>query len=113
VNETVVRPDPRVSIVIPVFNEEAVLPLLLPRLRAVMDALPGGAEAWFVDDGSRDATAQLIEQARAEDARIKLVQFSRNFGHPAAITAGLDCVQGDAVILMDADLQDPPELISE
>jgi dolichol-phosphate mannosyltransferase len=113
VNETVVRPDPRVSIVIPVFNEEAVLPLLLPRLRAVMDALPGGAEAWFVDDGSRDATAQLIEQARAEDARIKLVQFSRNFGHPAAITAGLDCVQGDAVVLMDADLQDPPELIPQ
>jgi dolichol-phosphate mannosyltransferase len=113
VNETVVRPDPRVSIVIPVFNEEAVLSLLLPRLRAVMDALPGGAEAWFVDDGSRDASVQLIEQARAEDARIKLVQFSRNFGHPAAITAGLDCAEGDAVVLMDADLQDPPELIPE
>jgi dolichol-phosphate mannosyltransferase len=113
VNETVVRPDPRVSIVIPVFNEEAVLPLLLPRVRAVMDALPGGAEVWFVDDGSRDATAQVIEQAHRADARIKLVQFSRNFGYPAAITAGLDCAQGDAVILMDADLQDPPELIPE
>jgi dolichol-phosphate mannosyltransferase len=113
VNDTVPRPAPWVSIVIPVFNEEAVLPLLLPRLRAVMDALPGGAEAWFVDDGSRDATAALIEQAHGEDARIKLVQLSRNFGHPAAITAGLDSAQGDAVVLMDADLQDPPELIPE
>jgi dolichol-phosphate mannosyltransferase len=113
VSEPVLRPDPRVSIVIPVFNEEAVLPLLLPRLRAVMDAFSGGAEAWFVDDGSRDASAHLIEQAHDEDARIKLVQLSRNFGHPAAITAGLDCAQGDAVILMDADLQDPPDLIPE
>ena len=112
-SEPVLRPDPRVSIVIPVLNEEAVLPLLLPRLRAVMDALPGGAEAWFVDDGSRDASAHLIERAHGEDARIKLVQLSRNFGHPAAMTAGLDCAQGDAVILMDADLQDPPELIPE
>jgi polyisoprenyl-phosphate glycosyltransferase len=113
VNDTIVRPDPRVSIVIPVFNEEEVLPLLLPRLRVVMDDLPGGADVWFVDDGSHDATAQMIEQAHREDARIKLVQFSRNFGHPAAITAGLDCAQGDAVILMDADLQDPPELIPQ
>jgi dolichol-phosphate mannosyltransferase len=113
VNDTVVRPDPRVSIVIPVFNEEAVLSLLVPRLRAVMDALPGGAEVWFVDDGSRDATARLIEQAHSEDPRIKLVQLSRNFGPPAAITAGLDAAQGDAVVLMDADLQDPPELIPE
>jgi len=113
VNDTILRADPRVSIVIPVFNEEAVLPLLLPRLRAVMDGLPGGAEAWFVDDGSRDASAALIEQAHGEDARIKLVQLSRNFGHPAAITAGLDSAQGDAVVLMDADLQDPPELIPE
>jgi len=113
VNEPIVRPDPRVSIVIPVFNEEAVLPLLLPRLRAVMDALPGGAEVWFVDDGSRDATAKVIEQTYAADPRFKLVQLSRNFGHPAAITAGLDVAKGDAVILMDADLQDPPELIPE
>jgi dolichol-phosphate mannosyltransferase len=113
VNETVVRPDPRVSIVIPVFNEQEVLPLLLPRVRAVMDALPGGAEVWFVDDGSKDATAKMIEQAHAEDPRIKLLQFSRNFGHPAAITAGLDAAKGDAVVLMDADLQDPPELIPD
>jgi dolichol-phosphate mannosyltransferase len=113
VNDTAARPAPHVSIVIPVFDEEAVLPLLLPRLRAVMDALPNGADVWFVDDGSRDATAKWIEQAHADDPRIKLVQLSRNFGHAAAITAGLDCAAGDAVVLMDADLQDPPEIIPD
>lgn len=105
------RPEPRVSVVVPVFNEEQVLPLLLPRLRAVMDALAGGAEAWFVDDGSRDGTARILEQTHALDPRVKLVQLSRNFGHPAAMTAGLDRASGDAVVVMDADLQDPPELI--
>jgi len=105
------RPPPRISIVVPVFDEEQVLPLLLPRLRAVMDSCPGGAEAWFVDDGSRDGTARLVEEAHAADPRFKLLQFSRNFGHPAAITAGLDRARGEAVVLMDADLQDPPELI--
>ena len=105
------RPEPRVSIVVPVLDEEPVLPLLLPRLRAAMDTLPGGAEAWFVDDGSRDATARLVEEAHAADRRIKLVQLSRNFGPPAAMTAGLDRASGDVVVVMDADLQDPPELV--
>ncbi len=107
------RPEPLVSIVIPVLNEQQVLPLLLPRLQAVMDALPGGGEAWFVDDGSSDGSGRLIEAAHERDPRIKLVQLSRNFGHAAAITAGLDCATGDAVVLMDADLQDPPELIPQ
>ena len=106
-----VRPEPRVSIVVPVLDEEQVLPLLLPRLRAAMDALPGGAEVWFVDDGSRDATARLVADAHAADRRIKLVQLSRNFGPPAAMTAGLDRASGDVVVVMDADLQDPPELV--
>ncbi len=100
------------SFVVPVFNEEAVLPLFLPRLLAVMEELPGGAEAWFVDDGSRDGSARILEEAHAADARVKLLQLSRNFGHPAAITAGLDAARGDAVVLMDADLQDPPELVT-
>ncbi len=107
------RPEPAVSIVVPVFNEEAVLPLLLPRLRTVMDSLPGGAEAWFVDDGSDDGTAGILEEAHRADARVKLLRLSRNFGHAAAITAGLDEACGDAVVLMDADLQDPPELIRQ
>jgi glycosyltransferase involved in cell wall biosynthesis len=108
-----VRPAPRLSVVVPVFNEEQVLPLLLPRLRAVMDGLPGGAEVWFVDDGSRDGSARLLADAHAADPRVKVLELSRNFGHPAAITAGLDRASGDAVVLMDADLQDPPELIPE
>jgi len=111
VSPEAVRPEPRVSIVVPVLDEEQVLPLLLPRLRAAMDALPGGAEVWFVDDGSRDATARLVADAHADDRRIKLVQLSRNFGPPAAMTAGLDRASGDVVVVMDADLQDPPELV--
>jgi dolichol-phosphate mannosyltransferase len=113
VSAEAVRPEPRVSIVVPVLDEEPVLPLLLPRLRAAMDALPAGAEAWFVDDGSRDATARLVAEAHAADRRIKLVQLSRNFGPPAAMTAGLDRSGGDVVVVMDADLQDPPELIPD
>lgn len=100
-----------VSIVIPVLNEEESVPLILPRLR---DALSGVAwELIFVDDGSVDATATVIERAAAEDDRIKLLRFSRNFGHQAAVTAGLDFAEGDAVIVMDADMQDPPELIPQ
>lgn len=106
-----IRPAPLLSIVVPVFNEAEVLPLLLTRLRQVIDDLAGGAEVWFVDDGSQDRSAEIIEQAHAADPRVKLLQLSRNFGHAAAITAGLDCARGDAVVLMDADLQDPPELI--
>jgi dolichol-phosphate mannosyltransferase len=113
VSAEVRRKEPRVSVVLPVLDEEEVLPLLLPRLRAAMDALPGGAEAWFVDDGSRDATPRLVEEAHAADPRIKLLRLSRNFGPPAAMTAGLDHASGDAVVVMDADLQDPPELIPD
>jgi dolichol-phosphate mannosyltransferase len=105
------RPAPFVSFVVPVYNEAQVLPLLVPRLRQVMDQLGGGAEAWFVDDGSTDGSAEFLEKAHAADPRLKLVQLSRNFGHAPAITAGLDSARGDAVVLMDADLQDPPEIV--
>ena len=97
------------SIIIPVLNEEQSVPLILGELRSVLRGL-----AWeliFIDDGSVDATAAVIEQAAAEDDRVKLLRFSRNFGHQAAVTAGLDFADGDAVIVMDADMQDPPELI--
>lgn len=104
---------PRIAVVIPVFNEQAVLPALLGRLRAVFDATP--AHQWracFVDDGSRDGSAALLEAACRADARFTLVMLSRNFGHQAALTAGIAQVtDADAVITMDADLQDPPELI--
>lgn len=103
----------RYSIVIPVLNEEAVLPLLLQRMDSLLGELDGPAEAIFVDDGSRDATAALLAMKAEADPRYRLVKLSRNFGHQAAITAGMDLASGEAVIVMDADLQDPPEVVLE
>ena len=107
------RPEPFVSVVVPVFNEAAVLPLLLPRLRASLDGLPGGGEICFVNDGSDDGSAAWLESESRADPRIRVIDLSRNFGHSIAITAGLDHARGDAVVVMDCDLQDPPELIPE
>ncbi len=110
-------PAPRVTVVIPVFNEEPVLPELFARLEAVMKA--EAALSWrlvFVNDGSRDATAAKIAKRASSDPRIELVELSRNFGHQPALTAGLVRAHelgAEAVITMDADLQDPPELIPE
>lgn len=98
-----------VSIVIPVLNEAEALPPLLARLRQALYGIHW--EAIFVDDGSTDRTALLLEAESLEDSRISLIRFSRNFGHQAAVTAGLDFANGDAVVVMDADLQDPPELL--
>ncbi len=103
-----------VSIGIPVYNEEAVVPELLARVTRVIDSLPGGPhEIVFVDDGSADRTRQLLADAAWRDSRIKVVCLSRNFGHQAAICAALDHAKGPAVILMDGDLQDEPEIIPE
>jgi len=99
------------SIVIPLFNEEAVLPLLVDRLDRVLGRLNCAAEIILVDDGSRDGTLALVRQIAARDLRYRALSFSRNFGHQAAITAGLDVASGDAVVIMDADLQDPPEIL--
>ena len=100
----------RVSLAIPIYNEEDVLPELLERTRAVLDRTPGGPhEIVFVDDGSRDRTPDLLRAAAAEDPRIVVVRLSRNFGHQRALSAALDHVTGDAVLVMDGDLQDPPE----
>ena len=103
----------RYSIVIPVYDEQDTIPELLSRLAAVLDGLDGESEVLFVDDGSRDRTAELLIEAQTRDARIKLIQLARNFGHQIAISAGLDFALGDAVVVIDADLQDPPELIPE
>jgi polyisoprenyl-phosphate glycosyltransferase len=99
------------SIVIPLYDEEGIIPLLVERLQQIMSELDGPAEVVMVDDGSKDATYQLVRAASAKDPRFKLIQFSRNFGHQVAITAGMDASSGDAVIIMDADLQDPPYVI--
>ena len=98
-----------ISVVIPVLNEAESVTLLLLRLRT---ALAGYRwEALFVDDGSTDATVAVLEEEALLDSRVRLLRFSRNFGHQAAVTAGLDFANGDAVVIMDADLQDPPELL--
>lgn len=101
------------SVVIPIYNETDVIPLLLVRLRMVLGQLQRSYEIVFVDDGSSDGSLELLRAAAAEDNRIRVVSFSRNFGHQAAITAGLDFASGDAVVIMDADLQDPPELLMD
>lgn len=99
-----------ISIVSPVYNEEAVLPELYRRIRETMDATGEAWELVLVDDGSRDRSAAVIAELHAQDARVRGVSFSRNFGFQIAATAGLDHAKGDAVILTDADLQDPPEV---
>lgn len=104
---------PVISIVVPVFNEEEVLPELYNRAQQVMD---GSGEPWeliLVDDGSRDRSAEIIAELNRKDPRVKGISFSRNFGFQEAVTAGLAHASGQAVVLSDADLQDPPEVIPE
>ena len=103
---------PSISVLVPVHNEEMNLPELLRRVGAVLDAMPGGPhEMIFVDDGSSDATVRMLEQAAETDSRILLVVLSRNFGHQAALSAAFDYVSCDVAIVLDGDLQDPPESI--
>jgi glycosyltransferase involved in cell wall biosynthesis len=105
---------PAVSIVIPVFDEEAVLPELFQRLAAVFDRQPDVTwRALLVNDGSRDRTAELVRRHAGLDRRFALLELTRNFGFQAALAAGLVHATGDAIITMDADLQDPPEIIPE
>ena len=104
---------PTYSVIVPTYNEEAVIPILIHRLDALLDALDAPAEVIFVDDGSRDATAIVLEGKARSDRRYRLLKLSRNFGHQIAITTGMDHASGEAVIVMDADLQDPPEIVLE
>lgn len=101
----------RYSFVVPTWNEEDVLLELHARLAPVVDGLDGDSEIIFVDDGSTDRTFEILLSLRERDPRCKIVRLSRNFGHQAAITAGLDVAAGEAAIILDADLQDPPELV--
>jgi polyisoprenyl-phosphate glycosyltransferase len=104
---------PTYSLVVPIFNEEAVIPVLLKRLDALLGALDAPGEVIVVDDGSKDTSAIVIEAKARVDTRYRLIKLSRNFGHQIAITIGLDHAAGRAVIVMDADLQDPPEVVLE
>ncbi|KAB2440312.1 glycosyltransferase family 2 protein [Bacillus luti] len=99
------------SIIIPMYNEEAVIEETYRRLKRVMKDANGMYELLFINDGSQDKCADIIKQFMIGDKTVKLIDFSRNFGHQIAITAGMDYADGDAVIIIDADLQDPPELI--
>lgn len=105
--------DIKISVVIPFLNEEGNLPELHARLSAVFEGRSETPEFLFVDDGSTDGSFQCLENLRSADPRIRILQLSRNFGHQAAITAGLDHVTGDAAVIMDADLQDPPEVLPD
>jgi polyisoprenyl-phosphate glycosyltransferase len=105
--------DPVLSLVLPVFNEEAVIPELHARLQQFLARLALDTEVVFVDDGSRDRSLELLREIAAKEPRYRILSFARNFGHQAAITAGLDHARGEAVVVMDADLQDPPEVVLE
>jgi polyisoprenyl-phosphate glycosyltransferase len=107
------REQPLISFVIPVFDEQDVLEELLQRVGTVADSLPGDVEVVLVDDGSSDRSPEIMRSGRERDPRVKVVRLSRNFGHQLAITAGLDFASGDAIVIMDCDLQDPPELVPE
>jgi dolichol-phosphate mannosyltransferase len=102
---------PIYSIIAPIFNESGNIPELYRRIRDVMDSTSETWEMILVDDGSMDDSAELIRRFAAEDNRVKPVLFARNFGHQIAVTAGLDYSRGDAVVIIDSDLQDPPEVI--
>ena len=104
---------PSLSIVVPVYNEDAVLPEFHRRLAAVLDLLPAVAEVIYVNDGSQDGSLSLLHRLRNADVRVAVLDLSRNFGKEIAMTAGLDHARGDAVVVIDADLQDPPELIPQ
>src|SRR5260370_6073917 len=104
----------RLSVIVPCFNEEAVIRETHKRLSTVLRQLPGlGVEILYVDDGSTDGTVPILEQLQSADQGVRVIRLSRNFGHQTAVTAGLEHASGDCVVIIDADLQDPPEVIAE
>lgn len=102
---------PVISVIAPIYNESATLPEFYRRVRQVLDSLHESWELVLVDDGSKDESANMIRELAAKDSRVRPVIFARNFGHQVAVTAGLDFSRGDAVVIIDSDLQDPPEVI--
>ncbi len=100
---------PELSIVVPIHNESANIPVLLERLSKALDTF--SFEVVFVDDGSRDDSLSVLKRAASQDPRLKVISFSRNFGHQIAVTAGMEYASGKAIVIIDADLQDPPEVI--
>ena len=107
------EPGIHLSVVVPCLNEQEVICSTHQRLSAALEQAALEFEIIYVDDGSTDATPELLRELQAQDSRVRMVRFSRNFGHQIAITAGLEHASGDAVAIIDADLQDPPEVILE
>ncbi len=103
----------KIAVVVPFLNEERNLPVMLDRVAKTMEGQPEDWEIIFVDDGSTDGSAAWVAEAARKDPRVKMLRMSRNFGHQIAITAGMDHSNADAVVIIDADLQDPPEVISD
>lgn len=106
-------PRPRIAVVVAAFNEEETLPALHPRIAAALDGIDADSRMLYVDDGSRDGTWTVLQRLAAADPRVELLRLSRNFGKELALTAGLDRVEADCAIVLDADGQDPPELIGQ
>jgi polyisoprenyl-phosphate glycosyltransferase len=104
---------PKYSLVIPIYNEESTIPALYQRVSAVMDGLDDRSELILINDGSHDRTLELLRSLHDRDDRVIYLSLSRNFGHQIAVTAGLNYVRGEAIIVLDGDLQDPPELIPD
>ena len=111
--ESVSEERPEISVVIPIYNEEETLEALFDRLRSVMHGLGKSYEVLFVNDGSRDRSEEILASIHEREPSMKVIHFSRNFGHQMAITCGLDLAAGKAVIAMDGDLQDPPEVLPD
>jgi glycosyltransferase involved in cell wall biosynthesis len=112
-SENTLSTAPALSIVVPLYNEEANVHALYERLRAVVESMGVSYEFVFINDGSRDSTLALVHGLSQRDPHVRYIDLSRNFGHQIAVTAGLDHAAGEAVVIIDADLQDPPELIPE
>jgi polyisoprenyl-phosphate glycosyltransferase len=104
---------PTLTVIIPLLNEQEVIPELHKRLHGLLESLEVTWEVIFIDDGSTDRSVELLRALAADEPRYKLIILSRNFGHQIAVTAGMDHAEGEAVVIIDADLQDPPELIRD
>src|SRR5690606_7894382 len=101
------------SIVVPCFNEQEVIEMTHARLLPLLSSLDLAGEIIYVNDGSRDRTLEILRSLQKSDERVRVLSFSRNFGHQVAVSAGIDAAAGDAVVLIDSDLQDPPELVPQ
>ena len=103
----------KLSVVVSVYNEEQALPMFYETIKLILEILPWDYELLFVNDGSRDDSLSILKEYAARDEKVKVVSFSRNFGHEAAMIAGIDYADGDGIVCMDADLQHPPECLPE